>query len=375
MPPSQETAAAQPAPAAPLKDFARVVRLLVRGLKAASYLVIGVSVLVMAREVAAAFEALHGVHPVLGWTFLVVLAAALFWFVGRPAVRYWRVPPALKQPRWPRNAERDLRLVRKRAAFCARYLRGLRRNPRMLAHEERLDRACTAAGELAARLEADVMDPGEAAAELERFENRELEPLLRPLDEEANRMIRREALAVGIGTAVSMNGAVDAFIVLWRNANLVARVAAIYYGRPGVRGSLVILRDVAAAMLVAQQIQGLMESFGGLVGGWLGRTGALVAGPAGDGAVNALATVRIGYVAKARCRAYQPWTEASLPELMRRTLKEVGVQGRGVVGDVIRTAVKSGLVKVPAEAARRAGGFLAGLFGGRPPEPTPPPAG
>ena len=85
------------------------------------------------------------------------------------------------------------------------------------------------------------------AAEVVRFETERIEKLLAPLDRAADRMIRAEALSVGIATAVSPSGALDAFLVLWRNANLVSRIAGLYYGKPGVRGSLLILGDVLTA--------------------------------------------------------------------------------------------------------------------------------
>ena len=74
-------------------------------LRYASLIIVGVTALVIGREVAGAFSYLEGIHPVLAWAFLVLFFAALGWFVGRPMVRFWRVPVALCQPRMPGKAE------------------------------------------------------------------------------------------------------------------------------------------------------------------------------------------------------------------------------------------------------------------------------
>ena len=81
--------------------------------------------------------------------------------------------------------------------------------------------------------------------------------------------------------------------------------------------------------------------------------------------------MRIGYVAKARCRSYRPWTDATIPEILKQTMKEVASQGRGVVKDVVTAVVKGGLIKLPAEIARKTGEFLSGMFSREEPELKP----
>ena len=350
--------------AAPLQDFGRVIRGLVRVFRYASYLLIGTATVVMVREISSVFRLLHDdVHPSLAWFFLVLCAVALYIFAVRPAQRYWRVPEAIRPPGCPGRTSLTSRHLDRRLRFIGRYLQNLRQNPAMIDRLEEVDRVLERCKGL--RADLDRGDLGEVMAAVERleaFETQEVDPLLKPLDEEANRVIRAEALAVGLGTAVSMNGTVDAFIVLWRNANLVARIATIYYGRPGLRGSLVVVRDVATAMSIAVYMQGVMEAAGALVGGWIGKTGNLLLGPVGDGAVNSVVTLRIGYLAKGRCRSFRRWNEDTISAALSQVAAEVAKQGAGVAKDVVRTTVKGGLVKIPVEAAKRAGGFLGSLF-------------
>ena len=183
--------------------------------------------------------------------------------------------------------------------------------------------------------------------EMVRFERERIEPILAPLDREADRVIRSEALAVGVSTAISPNGTLDAFLVLWRNANLVSRLANVYYGKPGVTGSLRILRDVSGAALLATYLEGLTEAAGGLLRGVLGGVAGVVAGPVVDGSVNALATLRIGYLAKARCRSFKAWTDAT----RRQALMEALAAAKARSGEVV------------TEVAKAAGAVLGGITG------------
>lgn len=354
--------------AEPISDFARILRLLFKALRYASLLIVIVAALVIVRELRAGFVFFEGLFAGGGWAFLA-LAVIVGWLgLGRPVARYVNVPAALKQPPLPVGDDLSVNDVAKRLAFVARYVGGLSGNGRLEGNRGRIAEVKASAESL--RREVSSGATGDAAAcraALDRFEREEVDPLLAPLDEEANRLIRQEALAVGLATAVSMNGTVDAFIVLWRNANLVARLAAVYHGRPGVRGSLMILRDVAAGMLVAGQVQGAAESMANL----FGKSGVGLAGPLAEGGVNALATVRIGYVGKARCRAYRPWSDDALPDILKSVLVEAAAQGKGVVKDVIGTVVRGGVVAIPVEMAKKAKDWLGGLFGGKGADPEP----
>ena len=63
-------------------------------------------------------------------------------------------------------------------------------------------------------------------------------------------------------TALSPNGTLDAFLVLWRNVNLVASLARLYYGRPGLPGTWLILRDVSLAILLSSVLEQISDMGG-----------------------------------------------------------------------------------------------------------------
>ena len=92
---------------------------------------------------------------------------------------------------------------------------------------------------------------------------------------------------MGIATAVSPNGTLDAFIVLLRNANMVSRIANLYYGRPGARGSLVIdmgTTAVGPTRRFAEQLRAREADFldapvsGGEIGAIGGQLSIMVGG-------------------------------------------------------------------------------------------------
>jgi uncharacterized membrane protein YcjF (UPF0283 family) len=179
-----------------------------------------------------------------------------------------------------------------------------------------------------------------------------VDPLLAPLDDQVRQVIRQESLAVAVATAVSPSGAADAFVVLWRNVNLVARVAEIYYGRPGIRGTFLVLTDVSFAAVVASQMQGIAEKGVHTAGGFLGKAASPFAGPVVDGVINGLVTMRIGYLAMRRCRAFRAFTERSIGGFLQSAFKEAAKQSAGLATDVV-TKVGTPLLKMPVEAGKK----------------------
>jgi uncharacterized membrane protein YcjF (UPF0283 family) len=363
--------------AAPLTDLAHVIRRLFRIARWLSLGIIGVAAIVLVLQVAQIHGQLADVHPLVGHGFLVAVLALVVWLVGVPIARYLRVPVALKPPEMAGKSEEVTTVqVQRRARFLAHYVRSLRKNPLMAdsrAEVNEVLKACEAVrGRVLSRSTAEAQA---ALGELTEFERQRLDPLLKPIDAEVDRVVRREALAVGLGTAVSPNGTLDAFIVLWRNANMVSRIANLYFGRPGARGSLMILRDVSAATLLATYLEGLADAAGSLIGNLLGGIAGTVAGPVIEGGVNSLATLRIGYTARARCRSFKAWTEQTRTAALKAAFAEARRHGKDVIGDVVKGA-GGGLAQLPGKMAKAAGGGLSSLWKkvtGEDEEPRPEP--
>ncbi|MEM7767830.1 MAG: DUF697 domain-containing protein [Pseudomonadota bacterium] len=264
-------------------------------------------------------------------------------------------------------ANPDPAAMRARLAYDVKYLKALRRNPHLTAESAAID-ASIAAGQ---QLQARTLKSGWAQARLadiHAFEAQHIEAQLKALDAKVDQVIRAEAVAVGVATAVSMNGTVDAFIVLWRNANLVSRIARLYFGRPHLRGSLLILRDVAAIVVVSRALEDVTDITGDVIGGVLGRMGGLVAGPVMDGAVNATMTLKLGYLAKRRCRSFEAWTPAKARSISAEALERVKRDSSAVVGDLMKrcgglTASAARATEMAMQGSKSTWGIIQSWFG------------
>jgi len=339
--------------AAPLQDFQRVLRTVFRFARTISYTLIVFMAVFLAFRVAEAYSFFADMNAWLGVAFLVLFFAALGWFVVRPIYQFMRMPAALRPPSLPPITERTAADLARHLAFVERYLLSLLDNPEWDGDPLQVDDAVERCRAL--RSETTDADQTQVAAlsdRIHRLEQETVARLLAPLDAKVRKVIRQEALGVGIATAVSWNGTVDAFIVLWRNCNLISRIAKIYYGRPGARGTLSILRDVSAAVIAGAYLQDLSEAAGSALGGIFGKAAGALGGPLLDGGLNGVATLRIGYVAKARCRAFSAWNDTTRAQAMRGAFKEAALLSKDLVAEIIRT-VGGTLWKVPAKAVSR----------------------
>jgi putative membrane protein len=293
--------------------------------------------IVLAAEVASVYRLFHDLHPMAGWLAAALFVAALGWFVGRPVLTAVRVPRAVRPPRLPAIGERSAQDLRQQVGYLRRYLRNLGRNEELVHHQNDVHLALEELERIAR-----APDGGsDVHQHIIDFERERILPLLDELDTRVDAIIYREALAVGTSTALSPNGTLDVFFVLWRNANLTATIARIYYGRPGLAGSALVLKDVASAILLASVMERISDVSAGLIrklgegGRSLPLLGAVV-GPAVDGLVNALMTMKLGYLAKERCRSFQAWDGDTQSHAVRRSFRAVGRAGTGLFDDLLR---------------------------------------
>jgi len=281
-------------------------------------------------------------QPWVGGGFIVLVIILLGVLVGVPLLRFLRLSVVAKPPVMPDDTAdvRPAHLVQ-RLKYLDQYLDRMKRNPLL----ESLAGEFDAAGETIAGFRGRARSGGGAALtslidEITDFEKNEVDRLLEPLDDHVGSTIRSEALGVGVATALSMNGTMDAFIVLWRQVNMVSRIGKIYYGRPGPLGSMKLVAEVIGATVASAYLDDLTDAAGGMLTSLLGGVAGTVAGPMVNGTANALVTVRVGYLAKARCRSFEAWTGAKRTRAMRRALeftrdqsKEIAAAMLSAVGD------------------------------------------
>jgi putative membrane protein len=123
--------------------------------------------------------------------------------------------------------------------------------------------------------------------------------VLTPLDQEARRVVRANALAVMGATAISPHPALDVAIVLWRSAVMVRRVAEVYGLRPSALSTALLVRQtvVSAAIAVAADPTGDMVATT-LGGGLAEKVSARFA----EGSISGLRALRLGGRAIEVCR-------------------------------------------------------------------------
>ncbi|MGE6698734.1 YcjF family protein [Hyphomonas sp. NPDC076900] len=309
-----------------------------RVLKVAASVAVGIAFLMVIGQGYLFYRLFDDIHPVAGFVYIVALTAALAWLVARPVAAFLSMPVAARPPDILIDPKApDPKAIAARLSYDVRYLKMLAANPEVQAERAAIEDAIAKGKALAAR--AGRAKPEEALAlslELQTFERAHIEALLAPLDRRVNQIIHAEAVGVGVATAISMNGTVDAFIVLWRNANLVARVSRIYFGRPHLMGSLRILRDVAAIVVAARALEDVTDITGEVVGSLLGRMGGLIAGPVMDGGINAMMTLKLGYLAKRRCRSFKGWTAVQAAAISEGALQEVKAESGSVISDLLK---------------------------------------
>ncbi len=303
-------------------------------------LIVGTAILVL--EGIHLHQLLAGIHPWLAWAVTGALLALVTGFVGWIAWRWWNLPRVVDPPELPPPAEWSPRHRRRYLGFVRRWLARQEANPA-------LDE--TTRGKVPAVLErVEAIAAGEHDDEaLVRAVEAEIDRLLERLDRKARAEVWQAASQVALLTAVNPSALVDALVTLVRNLELMARVATLYYGRPGPLGTFRVVRDVLASAVTAGLVDRIADSAGSALAEVAGNWTARLAGPVGQGLVNGLLTVRLGDVAVLRCRSLRsrrvgirPWTPTMWREAARRLA--------GLVGEELAPGT--------ARAFRRASGAL-----------------
>ena len=289
------------------------------------------------------------IHPVLGFVFVALFAALLFLLIGRPLKAYLSTPVVAEPPKTVRDPDAPTyAAIEARLIYDLKFLRSFLRHPDLKEQAASISSSLKEGQALLANAKSRPASEGALFEQLIAFETNHIEPILAPLDAKVDALIHSESVAIGVATAASMNGTVDAFIVLWRSANLIAKISRIYFGRPNFRGSLLILRDVAAIVVMSRALDDVTDITGDIIGSTLGRMGGLVAGPVIDGAINAMMALKLGYLTKRRCRSFEGWKPAQARSISAKALARVKKESTAVVGELI--AACGGLTASAAKA-------------------------
>jgi hypothetical protein len=299
--------------------------------RAATFVAVGVVVgfaVLVVRETAALVVLARSFDPRLGHAVLWLLVATYAVCLGVPALMFLR----LRRPLVPPDLDAGDEVI---AAHLGRVASRLSRH----------------------RLIARPVEPSVAA----------IDASLRPLDDAAEREMRREASLVFLSTAVSQSGRLDALFVLVAQTRLIWRIAHVYWQRPTAREFLFLYANVAASVFAAQSLEDLdmaevlepvvpavVEAAGLGVTVVLAPVATVLADATFQGTVNALLTLRVGCITRRYCRglplpdrravrrAASREAAAMLPKLiaepMRKLRLEATVRMRAAVKGAARTA-------------------------------------
>lgn len=205
----------------------------------------------------------------------------------------------------------------------------------------------------------------------------ELDNALRALKAEADERIRKTALAVFLTTAVSQNGKLDAFTVLFTHTRLIWRIAYLYNQRPRVKDLVRLYTNVAATAFLVSEIEDFditihIESLiSGVTKGksspvssipFVGPAATIVMDSLFEGSANAFLTLRVGIIARHYCSTSGVWQK----EKVRRSatleaakmLNKIVASGTArVVSGVMNAAKNTGLQTLQSggKAVARAG--------------------
>lgn len=351
-------------PASDRWEIADQWRMAWKGIKWTVYGLLSFLALIIVGQVYLFAQMFSDIHPLLGGAFVLTATGLIFWLVGLPVFRFLKSPTIAQPP----DVNLDAAIVpypdlRRRHRYDLKYLKNIMANPALVTkHAE----ASKAYDDLVALKKVDT---AEIPKKLAAFERERIAPLLTDLDKEIDDYIHKEALAVGSATAVSMNGSIDAFVVLWRNVNMVSRISRLYYGRPSLRLSLTILRDVMVAVLLSRALDDVTDAAGEALSGVVSKLGGMVVGPMMDGSVNALMTTKIGYLTKKRCRSFDVWSKSSSRRATVEVFDQVKRESANLISELVKISggvvgAAGNIVGAAAQAAGSAAGAAADAAGG-----------
>jgi hypothetical protein len=192
-----------------------------------------------------------------------------------------------------------------------------------------------------------------------------VEKALDALGRECDVMIRDNALAVFVSTAISQSGRLDTIFVLTAHFRMIGRIASVYSQRPALRDLINLYANVAATAFVAgeldeaeigEQIEPILSSALGAVSlsvPGMQAAASIVVNSIITGAANAFLTLRVGIIARRYC--------GSLVISDRRALRR---SATAEAAKLLGSIVKSGTARISKALWDASKGKVGGAFSG-----------
>lgn len=265
-------------------------------------------------------------HPGAAVVTIAGIALALIYIIARLIHQLWLAPRPLELPEDAAEEEYQ--------KYLTEVLNLLRRNPNL----------------------ADLNLDDETIPLKERVELG-----FNTLETQTLPLIKQNANAIFLSTAISQNGALDSLVVLFSLFRMVWQLAKVYRTRPSLKSLGKLYLEVASVVLMARTMEDadliesqleplisaiLGESIASAIPGMVPVTN-LVISSLMEGAINSYLTLRVGIVAQDYLSIYQPHNK----QLIRRS---AAVESLTYMRDIIKDNSKT-VIKTVGNAVRNAG--------------------
>ncbi|MGD9899929.1 MAG: DUF697 domain-containing protein [Calditrichaceae bacterium] len=269
------------------------------------------------KEFIATYLLFRDLHPWLGYFFLFVSVAVIFWFGVKPVFQILKLP-ALPGPYHGKPApDHHLRKMAK----------VLLSNPNIhsLADDQWID----------------GLRSGDAARIRESIKKINLD-FGRKIGAKRKKVINQ----IFLGTALSQNGTLDSFIVLGRAMYLIKETYLLYNGRPNLIGLIKVYKTCLHTMIISGGAESVTDSITEVIinsvgiakegGKGLPIIGALISSFS-NGMVNAVLTARLSMIAEAYCSKIEIESEKELSPPLHGVIEIVRTMTSDVKDVIIRS--------------------------------------
>ncbi len=286
-------------------------------------------------EVLQAYQVLRGVHPFFGYLFVCVVLIGLGWITAYYIISMLRRPTVLIPPPKRDMQTASSREVRKYAKYLSGVMDRLSNNDLVPEGERQQleEKARMLLSEAKSTSDARLLIPV-----LTDHETEIILPVVKLLDEEAERKVRACVRDTMVAVAVSPWRSTDLMVVIYRNYKMVLDLTRIYNSRPHLKEQVSVFGDVLKIVATVQFLNlgsKFVENLASCIP-VVGRFTDDIAQGVGAGLITSLA----GHTTMGRCRSFTGWSEDEATSDMAAKLKSFIKDLRGIVRDSVIPALK-----------------------------------
>lgn len=271
------------------------------------------------------YQFLYSLHPYVAVAAVIIIAASILYVSYKLFVQFRRNPKVLELADDPTEVEYE--------EYLDNMLMMLRKNPNL----------------------NNLVIGREDMTKLETVQQ-----ALQQLDDLSTPIIKENANAIFLTTAVSQNGSLDSLVVLFSLARMIWQLAKIYQTRPSLVSLVKLYMQVASVVLMARAIEDadlieyqlepliasiVGESVASAIPGMVPITN-LVVSSLMEGAVNSFLTLRVGLITQDYLGNIQPLDK-------KNVRRSASIQSVKYMGSIINENGKT-IVKTVGNAVKKA---------------------